>query len=171
MTFNEFISSKKFSYLFYVILIVALILLVFRVGMIVGSRNAALFFEHREMHGDQWDHMQSQGSTGPMNTFMNDPFGPSHGTFGTITAITSTSSATGTMLLDIEENNGNEKTVLVSTSTDVDGTIATNDRVVVLGFPNDHGEIEARLIRVFPNPDMNASTTIAASASTSINQP
>jgi hypothetical protein len=169
MTFNEFISSKKFSYLFYVILIVALILLVFRVGMIVGARNAALFFEHQEMHGDQWDHMPPQGSTGPMNSFMDDPFGPSHGTFGIITAIASTSSATGTTLLEIKEINGNEKTVLVSTSTDVDGTIVANDRVVVLGFPNDQGEIEARLIRVFPNQSMNASTTTGAS--TTNNQP
>jgi hypothetical protein len=60
----------------------------------------------------------------------------------------------------VADIDGNEKTITISTSTDIrkfkDSVKAEylkiDDFVTVLGNPNDKAEVEAKLIRIMPNP-------------------
>ena len=67
----------------------------------------------------------------------------------------------------VEDVNGTEKTIYVSTSTLIKSamqdtpasTIAVDATVMVIGEPTTNGQIEAKLIRIMPAGALNASST------------
>lgn len=142
--------------------IAALLLLSFKTGEFVGYKKAR--FSYR------WAENYHQNFGGPQNGFMRGPMGkfmPAH-MVGFIRDVagkdyTSAHGITGAILkidgnaIVIQGQDGIEKTFLVSDSTIIKKRrgalvlkdLKTDDTVVIIGSPNDQGQIEAKLIRVF----------------------
>jgi hypothetical protein len=92
----------------------------------------------------------------PNDQFMGMNMGDfenSHGAIGKIINIKLPS-------IIISDRDGTEKTITISTSTDIKKfrdsikaeDLQMNDFITVIGNPNDKAEVEARLIRVMPDP-------------------
>lgn len=142
--------------------IAALLLLSFKTGEFVGYKKARFSYRWAENYHQNFGGPQSgfmRGPMGkfmpaPMNGFMRDVAGKdymnAHGITGAILKIDGST-------IVIQGQDGIEKTVLVSDNTIIKkrrGTVAlkdlkVNDTVVIIGSPNDQGQIEAKLIRIF----------------------
>ncbi len=128
------------------------LLCAFQAGVFVGFHKAN--FSYR--WGDNYHRMFG----GPRRGFFgnHDPqeFTDAHGLFGSIISIDATSS-----LFIIKDKDATEKTVSVTSTTSIRfgrtaeklTQMSVGDRVVIIGDPNGRGQIEARLIRVFPSPE------------------
>jgi len=123
----------------------AIIVLIFGAGVFVGGLKAK-FSCH-------WAENYHKNFAGPKNGFMEDwrkiPPMPgdlieSHGAFGEIIEMQENS-----FVMKGRENI--EKVVLIKPDTIINkkGELAVGDQVVVIGSPNDNGQIEAKLIRIF----------------------
>jgi hypothetical protein len=144
---SEFIASKTFKVLLAVL--GALILLVgsFSLGVRVGERKAF----HFSGFAENYDRMFRPGGGPGMMPFAPPPLPDSHGAFGKVLSVSGQS-------VMVQGRDGMEQNVLVSSSTEVrigrdTGSITDirpDDDASVFGVPNDAGQIDARLIRVFP---------------------
>ena len=140
---------------------VVLVLVIFQAGMFVGFKKAGFSYRtgeqyFREMNGRPNDQFMG------MN---RGDFGNSHGAVGKIVSVNLPS-------IIISDKDGIEKTITVSTSTDIKKfkdsikaeDLKVNDFITVIGNPNDKAEVEARLIRIMPDPaSMPFSAPIATS--------
>lgn len=127
--------------------LLALALLIFVAGEFVGERRAA--FSYR------WGANYEQNFSGPPRGLglSGEEFLESNGVAGTVIK-------TGSSTLVVNDRDDVEKEVLVASSTMVrrlrntisPSDIRESDHVVVIGSPNGAGQIEAKLIRVFPAP-------------------
>jgi hypothetical protein len=135
------------------LLAIVAIVLVFGLGVLVGEKKAKFSYlwaknYHRMFAGPKAGFLGSLRMP-PLPPF--DEFIEAHGTFGEI--------------IKIEGNNlvvkgrGNvekvivvtEKTVIKSGREDIKfSDLKIGDMIVIIGSPNDKGQIEAKLIRVFP---------------------
>jgi hypothetical protein len=129
------------------VLLAAILVLVFSMGMLVGQKRAEFSFRwaenyHRNFAGP------SRGFFGnfPAMGFMN-----SHGIFGPIISITG-----NTIIVKGEDTV--EETAMISDKTTIinkDGAIKASDlkvgdSIVIIGSPNAQGQIDAKLIRLLP---------------------
>jgi hypothetical protein len=124
--------------------------LIFKTGMFVGAMKAN--FSYR------WAESYHKNFAGPRAGFFGDwripPFGDfieSHGTFGEIIKIDG-----NTLVVKGRENIEKivlvgEKTIIKSGLKDIKiSDLKVGDMMVIIGSPNEQGQIEAKLIRVFP---------------------
>jgi hypothetical protein len=124
--------------------------LIFKAGMFVGAMKAN--FSYR------WAEQYHKNFAGPQAGFFGDwripPFGDfieGHGTFGEIIKIEGNN-----LIVKGRENIEkivlvNEKTVIKSGFKDIKiSDLKVGDIIVIIGSPNEQGQIEAKLIRVFP---------------------
>lgn len=144
---NKFLQSKLFKGIILAIGALIILLLVFQAGMMVGFRKAN--FSYR------WADNYHQNFAGPRNGFSGDFMGKdfieANGVFGSIIKISSSS-------LAIKGRNDIEKIILLNNDTVIkrfENSIKPSDLkidepIVVIGSPNDAGQIEAKLIRVLP---------------------
>jgi len=131
-------------------LIVIVLLLVFGLGVFVGEKKAK--FSYR------WAENYHKMFAGPRAGFFGnwkmppfDEFIEGHGTFGEIIKIEGNN-------LVVKGKGDVEKVILVDEKTVVKfgfknikvADLKIGDTIVIIGSPNDKGQIEARLIRVFP---------------------
>lgn len=132
-------------------------LIFFKVGVLVGYKKAQYTY--------RWGENYHRNFAGPKGGFFQDfkrgfkdrDFINAHGTFGMIIQI-DFSASTGQVVLVIRGKDDFEKTVMVSSQTAIRSRkeilaardLKIDDRVVIIGSPNEQGQIEARLIRVFP---------------------
>ncbi len=147
--FKQMINSSKFKKAISILLGLVAILFVFQLGMFVGFKKAAFsnrigenYF--REMRGGQNDFLLGFRA----GDFINE-----HGAIGTIIQIKPS-------FIVVEDRDGDEKTVNISTSTQIKfmndlktkDDLKIDDFVVVFGAPRNatSTEIEARLIRIMP---------------------
>jgi hypothetical protein len=142
-------ESKKVTAVLVVLISLAVLLVVFRFGMVVGERKANFSGRWSENYGRFFGEPRPGFFPAPAefgdNRFMNP-----HGNAGTILKID------GNTLI-VKGSDNNEKTILFSTSTlikDKDETISgdslkVGDSLVVIGEPTPEGQIEAKFIRVF----------------------
>jgi hypothetical protein len=135
------------------LLSIVIIVLVFGLGVLVGEKKAKFSYHWAE----NYHRMFAGPKAGFLGNLRIPPFPPfdefieGHGTFGEI--------------IKIEGNNlvvkgrGNvekviivtEKTVIKSGREDIKvSDLKIGDIIVIIGTPNDKGQIEAKLIRVFP---------------------
>jgi len=135
------------------LLAIVVLVLVFDLGVFVGERKAKFSYHWAE----NYHRMFAGPKAGFLGSLRMPPFPPfdefieGHGTFGEI--------------IKIEGNNlvvkgrGNvekvilvtEKTVIKSGREDIKfSDLKIGDMIVIIGSPNDKGQIEAKLIRVFP---------------------
>jgi hypothetical protein len=124
--------------------------LIFKAGMFVGAMKANFSF--------RWAEQYHKNFAGPRAGFFGDwrmpPFGDfieGHGTFGEIIKIEGNN-----LVVKGRENIEkivlvNEKTVIKSGFKDIKiSDLKVGDMIVIIGSPNEQGQIEAKLIRVFP---------------------
>jgi hypothetical protein len=135
------------------LLAIVVIVLVFGLGVFVGEKKAKFSY----LWAENYHRMFAGPKAGFLGNLRMPPFPPfdefieGHGTFGEI--------------IKIEGNNlvvkgrGNvekviivtEKTVIKSGRKDIKfSDLKIGDMIVIIGSPNDKGQIEAKLIRVFP---------------------
>ena len=129
----------------------AVVVLIFSAGMFVGGTKAR--FSYR------WAESYQKNFGGPRAGFLGDwrklPLAPDdfiegHGTFGEIIKINDPDFV-------IKGQNDVEKVIITTEDTSIKRGMKTikkeelkvGDRVVVIGSPNEQGQIEAKLIRVF----------------------
>ncbi|KKU72725.1 MAG: hypothetical protein UX98_C0018G0004 [Parcubacteria group bacterium GW2011_GWA2_47_26] len=137
-----------------IILIVAgliVFLLVFRFGVALGYRKA--MFSYR------WGENYHRNFGGPRGGFLKEFFSDrmdaieSHGTFGQIIKIDSNT-------IIVKGRNNVEKIIIVENDTTITrfrktvelSDLKIDDYVVIIGNPNDTGQIKAKFIRVLPPP-------------------
>ncbi len=145
---KQFVQSRVFRWAMGGVGVLIVFLLVFKAGEFVGFRKAG--FSYR------WGENYYRGMVGPREGVMPRGFEPrdfmmGHGTFGSVISVSSSS-------LVIKGNDGAERVVLITQKTEirrfrdtiVPDDLKLNDRVTIIGAPNDAGQIEARLIRVMP---------------------
>ncbi|MDO8600801.1 MAG: DUF5666 domain-containing protein [bacterium] len=160
MDFNKFFSaidglvsggqSKKFKIALIVLGALIVLLAAFRAGEFVGYKKARFSY--------MWGENYHRNFAGPRGGFFGDvrrgfedgDFISAHGTFGSVISIDGST-------LVIKGEGDVEKTILVSDKTMIESRreplrisgLRVDDRVVVIGSPDEQGRIEAKLIRVF----------------------
>lgn len=177
MNIQDIIKSKHFNRALIAIGCLAALLAVFSMGMFVGFKKASFSYKwgenyHRNFGGPPQGFMP--GFRGKGN-FMGRDFINPHGTAGAIIKIempalaaseqaSSTETAparplpaqTAAMLI-VKGGDNMEKTVIATAATAIMSNrdkikiadLKVDDSVVVIGNPNNFGQIEAKLIRVF----------------------
>ena len=146
-----FLGSKKFKAVLWCIGGLFIALVIFKAGVIVGFKKARFSYRWAE------DYHQNFG--GSRKNFFEgfsdrDSIG-GHGVVGKIIAIDDQS-------LIMEGRDNTEKIVTINFDTTITrrrdtmdvADLALNDTIVVIGTPNDTGQIEAKFIRVLPAPSM-----------------
>lgn len=144
---KEFFQSKKIKCLLAILLGVVILLVVFRMGELVGYRKA--LFSYR--WGENYEHLFG-GPRGQMYSrfFEGGDFMSAHGATGTVLKVD-----TGAIIVRGSDNI--EKTVLVATTTVLRekaktiglADIEPDETLVVIGEPSPTGQIVAKFIRVF----------------------
>ncbi|OGZ79112.1 MAG: hypothetical protein A2358_03970 [Candidatus Staskawiczbacteria bacterium RIFOXYB1_FULL_37_44] len=151
MNTNNILESKLFKAIILSIAVLIILVFVFGLGVFVGTKKADFSF--------RWADQYHRNFGGPQRGFFGDIMGNqftnSNGVFGQILKIDG-------QILIIKGRGNAEKSILVSDKTSIirqrDNIklfdLKTDDIVVVIGEPNDNGQIEAKLIRVLPPPPM-----------------
>jgi len=124
---------KKFNIPLIAVGAMILLLLVFKAGVFVGYKKASFSYKWGENY-----HMN-------FADFIN-----AHGIFGPIIKID------GNIII-VKSKSSAETAVLISEATIIrrgretikPADLKTDDRIVIIGSPNDQGQIEAKLIRLF----------------------
>ncbi len=127
-----------------------LLLLVFRVGEVIGVNRANFDAAWEQNYSRFFGAPHPDGFLEEFNEL--PPPVPAFGNTGTVLSV-----AGGRLV--IQDNHLNEKTVTISSSTTIrfgSGTITASQipdgaQIVIIGAPNQQGEIVARFIRIFPN--------------------
>jgi len=153
-------NSKWFGWVLAGIGAVILLLLVFRLGMYVGERRENFNGKWGENYGRFFGEPKpgffpGMPGGGPMEGGMN-----AFGNGGTVLKVNSNT-------LAIKGNDGNEKVIALDSSTiirEMNQDIALKDlkpgdMIVVLGEPNNSGQIQAKFIRVFPPQNQPSNST------------
>ena len=148
MNFTHFFQSKKFQIITWIVAGVMVFLLVFKAGMIVGYKKAG--FSYR------WGENYHRNFAGPRqgfaSNFFDKDFIESHGTFGQIIKIDGS-------LLVVKGRDNAEKIIVVTNNTFIRSSrdvallsdLKVDDYIVIIGQPNNQGQIEAKFIRIMPD--------------------
>lgn len=140
----------------------AIIILIFGTGMIVGGMKAKFSY--------QWAENYHKNFGGPKGGFFSDwrgmppmpgEFIEGHGAFGEIIEIRDDG-------FIIKDRGDIEKVVIITKDTiikkgmkNTEDNLEVGDHVVVIGSPNEEGQVEAKLIRVFNGEPKNPSPPYA----------
>lgn len=147
----ESITSKSLYLAFAIVAAIVILLGSFTLGIHVGERKArhmAGWYAHYEQEFNRSSPMMNRRQPSIPNLQPGLPGG--HGVFGKIISIS------GSTLL-VQGKDGLEQSVVVTSSTSIRmgraagslQNIQANMPVAVFGDPDDQGQIEARLIRLF----------------------
>ena len=146
---KEVFKKSKTNKVIHILAYIFVALLIFQAGIFVGFKKASFSFRTGEQYFRQMNGRQGDQFMG-MNI---GDFGNSHGAIGKIISINLPN-------IIVADKDGNEKIINISTSTDIRKfkeiikfeDLKLNDFITVIGEPNDKAEIEARLIRIMPDP-------------------
>ncbi|MFA5188788.1 MAG: hypothetical protein WC460_05490 [Patescibacteria group bacterium] len=149
MDINKIFQSKAFQIIIVGIAALIIVLLIFKAGMMIGIKKADF--------SCRWSDNYHRNFGGPKGGFMGGfgdrDFMDANGTFGQIIKIEGN-------LVTIKSGQNTEKAVALNESTvinSIKGTIEfadlkVDDNIVVIGEPNQAGQITAKLIRILPPP-------------------
>ncbi len=153
MDLNKFFQSNTVKGAILGIGAVIILLLVFKTGMIVGTKKADF--------SCRWSDNYHRNFGGPRGGFMpglgDRDFLEANGTFGQVIKIEGSN-------LVIKGSKDIEKVVIVDNNTVIKlfsdtiklTDLKIDDNIVVIGEPNQQGQIVAKLIRVMPKPQAGA---------------
>lgn len=149
----KFFRSKEVIIVIIVLFCLAFLAGVFSLGMAIGYRKARFSYA--------WGENYHRNFGGPRNGFLGDfgrdlmgmDFIGAHGTFGQILEIKDSE-------LVVRGKDNVEKIIVVGEDIEIrrfEDTIKlsdlkVDDPIVIIGEPNDSGQIEAKFIRVMPTP-------------------
>jgi hypothetical protein len=129
--------------------IILVAMIIFSAGIVVGS--------HKASFGHAWEeNYEKNFGMGPNRPiFGRDNFPNAHGTTGKIIKIELPT-------IIVQDKNNVEKAVLLTDDTKIQKMMDTvetkdlsvDDYVIVIGSPNEQGQIEAKFIRVMPSPEL-----------------
>ena len=154
---QEIINSKAVKYTIRIVGALFALLLVFKAGEYVGIKKASFSYN---WGNNYYRNFMVRGRMGMNGGLRGEEFLMGHGVGGPILK-----NASSTLI--IQDRDGAEKVVLLSEGTlikrfrdDVPASdLKPGEWVVVLGNPNEEGQIEARLVRVLPPPPQAPSST------------
>lgn len=147
MDLKTIIQSKGYLILAAVLVAVAILFLTFSAGMYIGFRKARFSY--------QWGENYHVNFAGPRSGFIRDFGGKdlidAHGVSGQIIKIDSS-------IIIIKGSDGVEKSVAVNGNTTIRqfketiklSDLKVDDLIVIIGSPNDKGQIDAKFVRVLP---------------------
>ena len=149
--FNKIFQAKWFKVTVYAIVGIIIFLIGFKAGTFIGLRKAGFSY--------QWGENYHRNFGGPARGFMapfmteREYLNP-HATFGKIIKIELPT-------IIIQGQNEAEKSVLIKDDTSIrrlsetikSADLKVGDQVVIIGEPNNSGQIEAKLIRIMPPSD------------------
>jgi len=149
MNIQDFIKSPFFRGIMLGICAAIAILLVFQAGVFVGYRKASFAYRF----GDNYYRAFDSKTPAPFGFPLMDEFRASHGAVGEVMSVSLPT-------LVVAGPDSVEKTVYVSTSTLIrkfdselkPEDIKTGDFLVVIGDPDENSQIQAKLIRMLPEP-------------------
>jgi hypothetical protein len=155
---KEFFITTKYRQSLIVLGGILLLLVVFQAGIFVGFHKARSAMRMDDRFARAYGAHYKQGPFG----IPEDDFPAAHGTVGKVLSVS--------LPTFVVEDKGNARIVRTATGTEVregrDDTelssIDPDDFVVVIGSPNDSGEIVAKFVRLVPPPPdypRNASST------------
>jgi len=139
-------TGHKFKWVLIGLAGLILLLLVFQLGMFVGFRKANFAFRW----GDNYHRMFGGPRGGFMRDFAGRDFTSGHGVAGTVISFDENT-------VVVKGSDDVEKVVITTPDTVVKrgrqtiqlSSLNADDRVVIIGTPQDDGSIAAKLIRVF----------------------
>lgn len=151
MDINKFFQSDAIKIILLIIAILIILGFVFNAGMFIGMRKANFAFTwadeyHRNFGGPQAGFLRGFADMG--KEFIN-----SNGAVGQIINIDD-------QKITVKDRDNTEKIILITSETSIVrqkssikiGDLKLNDFVVIIGEPNNDGQIDAKLIRVMPEP-------------------
>lgn len=147
MDINKSLQSKTFRNIIIAVGLLLIIILSFSVGVLVGFHKARFSYAWGDRHRREWG-----GYLGDMSGLFSGR-GLVNG-FGTSGTIVNIDEASSTMV--VSGRDGNDKNISFSSSTIFmedssainPSQLKINDNVLVIGSPNDQGQIEAKFIRI-----------------------
>jgi hypothetical protein len=157
---KDIFESKLFRGIILGIAGLIILVFVFGLGVFVGMKRADFSF--------RWADEYHRNFGGPKGGFfgdfmgMNNEFANANGSFGQIINIdTSTNTLTIKDVSNVEKNIlVNDKTAIIYQRKNIKlPDLKINDSVVVIGEPNNSGQIQAELIRVMPSPPTENNNT------------
>jgi len=141
-------ESKVLVGILYGVGIVIVIVLIFSAGVSVGFRKASF--------GRAWgeNYERNFGMMPNRPPFGKDNFPNAHGAAGEIIKVE-------LPILIVQDRENTEKVILIADDTKIQkmredvkiDELKINDFVVIIGSPNDKGQIEAKFIRIMPMPN------------------
>lgn len=148
MDWKKHFTSPVLKWIFLGIVEVIVLLLVFRLGVTIGYRKAN--FSYR--WGENYRRVFGGPAPGTFGLFFrtSDGFMNPHGTSGTVVKVEN-----NTIVMKGSDNV--EKTIVVGNNTTIRqsnqllqlASLKSGDQIVVLGQPDNQGQIDALFIRVF----------------------
>lgn len=153
MSINKIFQSKIFQGIIIGLGILVVLMLIFKAGLMIGAKKAD--FSHRFSDNYRRNFIGPAGN--PQNGFFKEldekNFMNPHGVDGQIIKIDNEE-------LVIKDRDNVEKMVLLNDKTVINrfrdtikpDELKVDEYVIVLGEPNDQGEIVAKLIRLMPAP-------------------
>ena len=148
MELEQAVKSKNFKKAAAIVTAALVLIIVFAAGVFVGLEKAKFSYHWGENY---FRNFAGGPMHGPGQFFPDRNYFNPHGSDGQIIKIE-------TNILIIKDETGTEKNILVGADTVIrkDRTdlklteLKVNDNIVVIGSPDDKGQIQAKLIRVVP---------------------
>lgn len=143
------LDSKALARLLKIIVIVIAIILIFYAGIMVGFNRASFERNWGEHYNENFGMGHRGGLIGDMDNFPN-----AHGAIGRVLKIELPN-------IIVEDRDNTEKAISIAADTQIQegpstltsADLKVDDFVVVIGAPNTEGVIEAKLIRILPDPE------------------
>ncbi len=153
---KPFVQSRVFMGITVGVATVALAIAIFDIGVVVGVRKATFSYAWGENYHTNFAGPRAGFMGGVMDDFMGAGLIEGHGVSGRILKVDASSG--GQVALVMQGMDNVERIVIAGDDTEVryldrDGApndIQDNDFAVVIGEPNDAGQIEAKFIRIVP---------------------
>ncbi len=146
MSLKDFFKTDHFSKILIILAAIVVLLFVFSAGVFVGFEKAKFSYRWGENY-----YNNIVGRRNPLNS--DRQFFNAHNVIGKIININGDS-------IIIKDQNNTEKTIIVDSSSvirernqDIQvSDLKVDDNIVVIGSPNNQGQIQAKLIRLLPPP-------------------
>ena len=152
MADQNFFQSQTFKRTIFSLLGLTILVLVFCLGIFVGMQRAEFSFKWAEEYHRNFGGPQG----GIFGNFIGQDgaFTESNGSFGQIIKLDLTAG-----IITIKDASNTEKNILVNNKTSIIyqrknikiSDLKMNDSIVVIGDPDNNGQIQAELIRVIPS--------------------
>ena len=163
---TKFFQSKLFAGIIVGVCIMLVVICVFEAGVVVGYHEASFSSNWGQNYGANFGDSNTSNQMG-----LPDAHAPSpDGILGKIVSISDPSSSPTTIVISNTQKPEekvllDDDTVIRTHEDTVDATsLSVGMYVVVLGIPNDQGEIDAKLIRIVPDPTDGTPSTSPSAA-------